>query len=72
MIPETSLEKEKTCPFCSYRFTGGEPACPPSCPSGASCSLVRCPRCGYHLVDEERSSLVKLFNRLFGRRIRRD
>ena len=40
-------------------------ACHDRCPLGRHCRLVCCPNCGYQVVDETKSGLASLFQRLW-------
>ncbi len=48
------------CGLCGHEFTEQEGGCNPACPFVGGCSLVCCPRCGYHAPDESRSTIVRL------------
>jgi hypothetical protein len=49
------------CGLCGAAFTHGDRACA-GCELGASCLLVKCPRCGYQFPRESR--LLALLGRL--------
>ena len=53
------------CPLCGATFDETDHSCAGSCPMAAvqGCHLVCCPHCGYQMVDENRSGLVKLLRR---------
>jgi Fe2+ transport system protein FeoA len=55
------------CGMCGYDFDPSELACHASCPLGAACMVVCCPRCGYSTVDPQRSSLSRRLLHLFDR-----
>ncbi|MFQ5877401.1 MAG: hypothetical protein ACE5JH_06900 [Acidobacteriota bacterium] len=55
------------CPLCGGSFAQEEHCS--ICPMTAYCNTLCCPHCGYAYV--ERSSVVDLIRRLFGRRARR-
>ena len=48
-----------TCPMCGNEFRREEAvtACA-GCPAARSCTLVRCPRCGYETVAESRLGIL--------------
>jgi hypothetical protein len=45
--------------MCGFEFEEGKRACA-SCPMSAGCRLVCCPHCGYQMIDEDSSTLVRL------------
>ncbi len=53
------------CQLCGYEFDAGHMACHTACPMGSHCSLICCPNCGYQVVDETKSTLARLFRRLW-------
>jgi uncharacterized C2H2 Zn-finger protein len=54
-----------TCPLCGYVFDETALACQAGCPlaSVQGCNLLCCPNCGYQMVDERKSALVRLLRR---------
>jgi len=56
------------CSMCGYDFDPSELACHASCPLGAGCMVICCPRCGYSTVDPERSRLTRRLLRMFDRK----
>jgi hypothetical protein len=50
------------CPLCGFRFDETNLSCQAGCPLAAvqGCNLVCCPNCGYQMVDERKSGLVRL------------
>jgi hypothetical protein len=56
-----------TCPLCSYEFDEGALTCQAGCPlaSAQGCHLLCCPNCGYQMVDESKSGLVRLLRRVW-------
>jgi len=50
------------CRLCGLEFneSDGEAACK-GCPVGRSCSMLKCPNCGYEVPGE--SGLLKLFKK---------
>jgi len=55
-------EQLLTCPLCATAFDGMH-SCRAQCPLASTCSLVRCPHCGYEFPDPGRSRLVQLLDR---------
>lgn len=53
------------CRLCGHTFEPVGLACHASCPLGARCSLICCPNCGYQVVDESKSGVVKALRRLW-------
>jgi Fe2+ transport system protein FeoA len=53
------------CHLCGHAFEPVGLACHASCPLGARCSLICCPNCGYQVVDESKSGVVKALRRLW-------
>lgn len=53
------------CRLCGHVFEASGLACHASCPLGSRCSLICCPNCGYQVVDESKSGLVKALRRLW-------
>ena len=56
------------CALCGFEFDPRETACAKGCPLGRTCSLTRCPSCGYEFPCEPRS--FAWLRRLFRRRRR--
>jgi len=48
------------CALCGLEFTRDDVRCAPACPLAGGWPVVCCPRCGYHMLDESRSVLVRL------------
>lgn len=55
------------CRLCGYEFEIESLACHSGCPFGDHCHLICCPNCGYQVVDDSRSTLAALADRLFRR-----
>ena len=53
------------CQLCGYRFDATDMACHSECPMGRHCTLICCPNCGYQVVDESKSLLAKMLQRLW-------
>lgn len=53
------------CRLCGHVFEASGLACHASCPLGSRCSLICCPNCGYQVVDESKSGLVRALRRLW-------
>lgn len=51
------------CRLCGHGFEESQLVCHASCPLGSRCSLICCPNCGYQVVDESKSGLVKVLRR---------
>ncbi len=51
------------CRLCGHEFEATQLVCHASCPLGSRCSLICCPNCGYQVVDESKSGLVKVLRR---------
>lgn len=51
------------CGLCGFAFDPSALACHTGCPLAARCSLICCPRCGYEMVDESKSRLLRLVAR---------
>lgn len=47
------------CQLCAYEFDATSLACHTHCPLGSRCHLICCPNCGYQVVDESQSKLVR-------------
>jgi Fe2+ transport system protein FeoA len=62
-----------TCPLCGFQYVpGGESCREHGCPIAiGGCATRHCPRCGYTMPDEERSTAARLVRRLFRPRPRR-
>jgi hypothetical protein len=60
------MERYVTCSFCGNRFdpAAAQTACQ-ACPLQRGCRLVRCPACGFEMVDPQGSTLARLAARLF-------
>ena len=56
------------CSMCGYDFDPSELTCHGSCPLGAGCMVICCPRCGYSTVDTERSTLTRRLLGMFDRK----
>lgn len=52
-----------SCPLCGARFEA-QAACVAGCPMSRYCSTLCCPACGYRFVDESRSLLARVVQRL--------
>jgi Fe2+ transport system protein FeoA len=61
-----------TCPLCGLEYApGGETCREHGCPIAlGGCATQHCPRCGYTMPDEARSSAARFVKRLFRRRLR--
>lgn len=55
------------CSMCGYDFDPTDLACHSSCPLGGGCMVICCPRCGYSMVNPERSTALAWFKRLWRR-----
>jgi hypothetical protein len=53
-----------TCPLCGYRYDPAALNCHAACPLAAGCRVLCCPHCGYQTVDERRSLIAQLLERL--------
>ncbi len=62
-----------TCPLCGLEYVpGGETCREKGCPVAfGGCATRHCPRCGYTMPDEERSTAARLVRLLFRPRGRR-
>ncbi len=54
-----------TCAMCGQRFDPAQAVACQGCPLQKGCQLVRCPACGFEMVDPRRSTLARLAQRLF-------
>lgn len=56
------------CPLCGLTYApGGETCREKGCPVAfGGCATRHCPRCGYTMPDEERSTAARFVRRLFG------
>ncbi len=56
-----------TCPLCGFAYVPGGDSCREhGCPIAlGGCATRHCPRCGYTMPDEERSTAARLVRRLF-------
>lgn len=63
------MESQITCSFCGHAFdpADAQAACQ-TCPLQNGCRLVRCPACGFEMVDPRSSRLARLAARLFARK----
>jgi len=71
---ETSATgKLTTCPLCGLEYVPGGTTCrEKGCPVAlGGCATQHCPRCGYTMPDEERSTAARLVRLLFRPRPRR-
>lgn len=55
------------CELCGHGFEASQLVCHASCPLGSRCSLICCPNCGYQVVDESKSGVVKALRRIWPR-----
>lgn len=62
-----SASREMRCGLCGQRFDAAGLACHASCPLGARCDLICCPRCGFQVVDATKTRLGGWLSRAFGR-----
>ncbi len=64
---ETTLT---TCPLCGLEYAPGGSTCRErGCPMAVgSCATQHCPRCGYTMPDEQKSTAARLVRRLFRRK----
>ena len=53
------------CRLCGHVFEASALACHASCPLGSRCSLICCPNCGYQVVDESKSGVVRVMRRIW-------
>ena len=55
------------CPLCGFAYVPGGDSCREhGCPIAlGGCATRHCPRCGYTMPDEERSTAARLVRRLF-------
>lgn len=53
------------CKLCGYEFDASNMACHSACPLGSRCSIICCPNCGYQVVDESRSWIGRLLQRVW-------
>src|SRR5512147_449040 len=61
------------CPLCGFDYVpGGETCREKGCPVAfGGCATRHCPRCGYTMPDEERSTAARLVRLLFAPRARK-
>jgi len=61
------------CPLCGFDYVpGGETCREKGCPVAfGGCATRHCPRCGYTMPDEERSTAARFVRMLFGGRARK-
>lgn len=52
------------CALCNYEFDQTSLACHTQCPLGQNCSIICCPNCGYQTVDESKSIVAVLANKV--------
>lgn len=52
------------CQLCGYEFDKENLACHVGCPLAQGCAIICCPKCGYQVVDEDRSAMVSALRRL--------
>ncbi|HVY61148.1 MAG TPA: hypothetical protein VHF22_05810 [Planctomycetota bacterium] len=64
----TTTVTEDTCPFCGATLPAPTAGACSKCPLSTGCSreVVCCARCGYTAPTPESSTLVRLFDILFG------
>lgn len=48
------------CALCGHEFAREDVGCSAACPVVGGCNVVCCPRCGYGVPDEARSTMVRL------------
>ena len=48
------------CGLCGHEFSERDGICNSACPLAGGCSVVCCPRCGYGVPAESRSTLLRL------------
>ena len=51
------------CPLCSHEFDAREGRCAPACPLQSGCHFICCPRCGYAIADEAKSTSARWLRR---------
>jgi Fe2+ transport system protein FeoA/predicted nucleic acid-binding Zn ribbon protein len=68
------VSPDVTCPLCGFAYVPGGASCREhGCPIAlGTCATRHCPRCGYTMPDEERSTAARLVRLLFRPRPRRD
>lgn len=67
LLPEAPAAAAVTCPLCGFEYVPGGDSCREhGCPIAlGGCATRHCPRCGYTMPDEERSTAARLVRRLF-------
>lgn len=68
--PLPPVASQVSCPLCGLDYVpGGETCREKGCPVAlGGCATRHCPRCGYTMPDEERSTAARLVRRLFSSR----
>ncbi|MCU0579533.1 MAG: hypothetical protein MUF69_08305 [Desulfobacterota bacterium] len=54
------------CPLCGQDFTPDFQGCSASCPLGAHCNLICCPRCHYSFPRDSRT--INFFKKIWKKR----
>jgi Fe2+ transport system protein FeoA len=68
-LPRATAAAAVNCPLCGLDYEPGGSTCREhGCPIAlGGCATQHCPRCGYTMPDESRSSAARLIRRLFRR-----
>lgn len=53
------------CQLCGAEFEPTAMGCQDKCPMSRQCRLICCPHCGYQVVDEDRSRLARLVEKVW-------
>jgi hypothetical protein len=54
-----------TCTMCGHLFSPDRQSACQGCPLQKGCQLVRCPACGFEMVDPQQSVLARWAKRIF-------
>lgn len=44
------VKSKNKCPLCGFEFQESDETACKTCPMSGSCTLVRCPNCGYEFI----------------------
>ena len=55
------------CALCGYEYDAAALVCHVGCPLAKKCAVICCPSCGYQVVDETQSVVVKFVENVWAR-----
>jgi Fe2+ transport system protein FeoA len=66
-IHQMNEESTITCSMCGYTYISSQHKACQGCPINQGCSMVCCPKCGFEMIDPQKSAGYKIVTRIRNR-----